>query len=75
MWFKVRRASERLRFERIPKPCDEAVVIKEEPYEDTTIKTYGVEINTIEDLLAFVKKYGEIIFDGEWICIYDDYVE
>ncbi len=34
-----------------------------------------IKIDTIEDLNHFVDKFGEIIFDGNTITIYNDYVE
>jgi len=35
----------------------------------------GFEIKTLEDLIAFSKKYGQIIVDEDEIMIYDDYIE
>ena len=34
-----------------------------------------IEINTIEELVALTEEYGDIVFDGEEIEIYDDYRE
>ena len=34
-----------------------------------------VEINTLEDLLAFQKKFGQIVLSDNEIEIYDDYRE
>lgn len=44
---------------------------------------YDVEINSIEDLIEFIKKYGSIVVGKNWgendpkfkITIYDDYLE
>ena len=39
-------------------------------------KSYGqVELNSLEELVAFTDKYGRIIMEGEGITIYDDYIE
>jgi hypothetical protein len=42
---------------------------KEDPYE------VEIEINTLEELLLFIKTYGEIIFNDNSILIYDNYIE
>lgn len=34
-----------------------------------------IEINTLEDLLQFVRKFGQIVLDEDSIEIYDDYRE
>jgi len=34
-----------------------------------------VEINTLEELIDFVKKEGDIVFTEESITIYDDYLK
>ena len=34
-----------------------------------------IEINTLEELIQFTKKYGEVIIDKESIEIYDNYRE
>ena len=34
-----------------------------------------IEIETLDELMDFTKKYGEIIIDGKSIEIYDDYRE
>ena len=35
-----------------------------------------IEINTLDELLAFAREYNQIIIDGEGtILIYDDYIE
>ena len=63
------------------KPCEEA---KEEyiPYKDSKTKVWMVEIETIEELMNFQQKYGDIIIGNSIIykgyadiLIYDDYIE
>ena len=59
-------------------PCREAVFNRE-------TQEYNIEINTLEELVAFAKKYGELVFkddnlygkekDIPSIEIYDDYRE
>lgn len=51
-------------------------------YNGRTLNLYYVEINTLEELMAFEKKYGRLvigdnIFDDRYkqILIYDDYIE
>jgi len=34
-----------------------------------------IEINTIEELMDFIDKYGQVVVDNERILIYDDYLE
>lgn len=34
-----------------------------------------IEINTLEELIQFVKEWGEIIISEDGIKIYDDYIE
>jgi hypothetical protein len=34
-----------------------------------------IEISTIEELIEFTKEYGEIVFNGKTIEIYNDYRE
>lgn len=65
MQFKIRRTSEYSG----GSPCIEAVKIAEEEYE--------VEINTLEQLLDFSKRHGDLVFKGDppSIEIYDDYRE
>lgn len=64
MKFKVTRTSALI---NNGKPCDEAVV--DGKYE------YSVIINTLEELMAFIEKYGMIVLDEDKIEIYDDYRE
>ena len=59
-------------------PCRESVFNRE-------TQEYNIEINTLEELVAFAKKYGELVFkddnyygkekDIPSIEIYDDYRE
>jgi hypothetical protein len=34
-----------------------------------------VEINSMDDMMKFAKTHGKIVFDGEMILIYNDYIE
>ena len=34
-----------------------------------------IDINSFEDLMEFIKLYGEIVINEERIIIYDDYLE
>jgi len=43
-------------------------------YKITDVKP-EIEINTIDELIQFTAKYGEIIVSGETIKLYDDYLE
>lgn len=62
-------------------PCDEAYVASHEyAYRDMDgavcyWNTYEVEIGTLQDLVEFSKKYGEIILSVDTLEIYDDYRE
>ena len=78
MKFFVRRASQ---WNYKIKPCEEA---KQEnvPYENGEEKVWMVEIDTIEELMNFQSKYGDIIIrdstlytEYHEILIYDDYIE
>ena len=40
-----------------------------------TVENSEIEFNTLEELLNFIKKYGEIILYEDEITIYDDYIE
>lgn len=78
MKYKVERASNYDLYGET-KPCEEA--IGESKYAGTTIldTEWFIEIETIEQLLAFIKKYGKIVLSqGEFypeIIIYDGYME
>ena len=47
------------------KPCDEAM------YDGR----WELELNSLEDLMAFTKKYGPLVVSDKYIEIYDDYRE
>lgn len=78
MKFLVRRAS---------KWIDEDIFVDEAKHEEfnyngRTLDLYYVDINTLEELIAFENKYGRLvigdnIFDDRYkqILIYDDYIE
>lgn len=48
-------------------PCEECIKNKE--------NVWTVGINTLEELITFVQKYGTIVLDESHIEIYDDYRE
>ena len=78
MKFLVKRAS---------KWIDEDILVDEAKHEEfnyngRTLDLYYVDINTLEELMAFENKYGRLvigdnIFDDRYkqILIYDDYIE
>lgn len=70
------------------KPCDEAICLNPDRNPDWELGAYGIEFNSLEDLLAFKKRIGEEIiikerddvqckdFSSEYeIEIYDSYRE
>lgn len=75
------------------KPCDESFLLKEEEYEsrdkdgnvwrEFTIKTWAIEIDTLDELMNLIDKYDDIIVrkindageEEPTIEIYDDYRE
>lgn len=63
MEFSIRRTSTYWRKEP---PCDEAVKKDSD---------WVVQINTLEDLVNFSHKYGQLILNEDFIEIYDDYRE
>lgn len=63
-------------------PCPEAVPIeKKTPITGRSMIVWKVQLDTLEDILNFSKKYGELIIDSSYdnenpsIEIYDDYRE
>jgi len=36
---------------------------------------WEIEINSLNELIKFIKKYSEIILTDDCLCIYDDYIE
>ena len=63
-------------------PCSEAVPIETKtPTTGRPMIVWKVQLNTLEDILNFSKKYGELIIDNSYnegnpsIEIYDDYRE
>ena len=82
MKFIVQRSSDILTLNGAP--CEEAfidyVVVENLSREKKKIKVWCVEINSIEQLIDFRNKYGDIIIskiydDYDYIEIYDDYCE
>lgn len=81
MKFKVYRTSQNPCGVRVPEPpCSGAKLSKQKPayvYKGEVYYyfDYEIELNSLEDLIQFTKEYGEVIFDGVSIEIYDDYRE
>lgn len=82
MKFIVQRSSDILNLNG--SPCEEAfidyVIIENISREKKKIEVWCIEINFIEQLIAFRNKYGGIIIskiydEYDYIEIYDDYVE
>ena len=63
MRYKVTRTSD---WADAEKPCEEAVPIGDKWY---------VDINSLEDLMAFIGRHGKVVVRSNWIEIYDDYRE
>lgn len=51
-------------------PCEEAVQVEQGPY-----TVWEVEINSIDELTAFIGKYGMVVIGDGWLEIYDTYRE
>ena len=49
------------------KPCEEST--------PRNAREWEVEVVSLEEFVKFVKKYTEVVFNGEEIEIYDDYRE
>lgn len=74
MRFKIRRTSKW----DDTKPCEEAYILQGVHDPNAWYQKWSIDINTLEDLIAFSKKYGDlvIITNGEKsIEIYDTYRE
>jgi len=69
MLFEIHRASD----DSDESPCEEARKVCRPDAKGGDY--WQVEINTIEELVAFSKKYGNLVFDPRSIWIYDDYME
>lgn len=39
------------------------------------VRNTSIEINSLDELIEFSGKYGELIFDANSIIIYNDYIE
>ena len=54
------------------KPCANAL-----PEQDTCPwnRSWCIQIDTVDDLIALISEVGEIIMGGDYITIYDDYNE
>lgn len=73
MRFEITRASTSHTDAR---PCPEAIKVKYVPYEGArTCIRWEIELGTLEELVAFSKKHGNLTFNAEDIWIYDDYME
>jgi len=62
MLFEITRASQNWD----KRPCKETIAKEGK---------WFIQIKSIEHLAHFVSKYGKVIFNGNKIIIYDDYVE
>ena len=56
-------------------PCPEATLRTEKEKDGPCDYKWGVKINTLKELLAFVEKHGKVVFEGNHIEIYDYYRE
>lgn len=62
MKFYISRTSD---FSGDNKPCDEAICLNPNRNPDWELCVYGIEFNSLEDLLAFKKRIGEEIIIKE----------
>lgn len=67
MKYKVTRTSE---WDDRVQPCEGVVRVK---VGDST--EWQIEINTLEELTAFIEKNGKVVLGNGWMEIYDDYRE
>ena len=70
MRFVIRRTSD---WDNKP-PCKEAYVLPEEYDPHAWYHTWHIDINSLDELIKFVNKYGEIVVSTEndpYIEIYD----
>lgn len=72
------------RTSNIEPPCDEAVLLNPNRDKEWEDAVYGIEINTLKELLTLKEKYGDIIIEKTYkdesysnleIEIYDDFRE
>lgn len=58
-------------------PCEEAVNTgeQEQVARDTSVPIYTVSFTTLEELMGFIAKHGEIILDEDALIIYDDRID
>jgi hypothetical protein len=68
MQFKIKRASDILHEKP---PCPEATLIRDDGFD----KEYEVTLTSLEDLMAFIKRHGELVINSDSITIYDYYSE
>lgn len=79
MKFSVHRASSHSEAEA--PPCEEARKEEVETKFNSTIQCWTIELSSLNDIVNFFRKYGDIILkesylkDMPTIVIYDDYVE
>jgi hypothetical protein len=84
MVFRIERASEHI--PRKEKPCENSFLI-EENNDEWESNIYGIRINTLEELMNFMKKNGDVVIKNKdnydifsydtypTIIIYDGYLE
>ena len=63
------------------KPCEEAEEILIGSKSGLAVRVYRLEINSLDELMDFINKYGDIVIykgsssESPKIVIYDDYLE
>lgn len=65
MKFNIYRTSDM--FPEFP-PCQEAVLKKKGEWSND----YEIEINTLEELMGLISKYGSVVLSSETLEIYDN---
>lgn len=71
MEFIVTRTS-KIYFDESEKPCEEAY---KKGRDNFGIMIWMININSLEELMSFIDKYGQVVIDKDEIEIYDDYRE
>ena len=84
MVFQIKRSS--MMFPVKEKPCGNSFLIKENN-EEWESNIYGIRINTLEELMNFMKENGDVVIENKdnydiypyntypTLIIYDDYLE
>lgn len=82
MRFKIIRLSSN-RYYNSPPPCKEAFLVSsvdDDPFrevweEPKLINEYAVDVNSLDELMALIKKYGKMVVHEDELEIYDDWRE